>query len=217
MRNYSILRTKENEALRHVVLRGKTIDLGGHKGSDYFALLNTDQPVEVANYDEIQVGTHKTPSMADHVFDLEKPFPLSSNTYENVLCINVLEHIFNYQNVIDESHRILKVGGTVYLSVPFFYNIHGSPSDYFRYTRMALERLLREAGFEDIAITEYGDGPCSAIFQNFGGSIPTMTLKLFFRTIVVGIDRIFSKLSSRYATIKRRVPLGYFVSAKKNK
>jgi len=217
MRTYSILRTKEDEKLSELQLLGRTIDLGGHKGSSYFSILasKADRPIEVANFDTMQPGTHKTESGADHVFDFEKPFPLQNESFDNVLCINVMEHIFNYQNLVSESFRILKPGGHMFVSVPFFFNIHGSPNDYFRYTRAALERIMSDAGFVDITIHELGDGPCSVLFQTFGGSVPTMPLKMGLKRIAIRTDRILEKVSSRYASIKERVPLGYFVSMRK--
>ena len=198
-----------------IVLEGRTIDLGGHKDSSYVHLIQTKQPIEIANYDDVQTGTHKVSSGADHTFDFEKPFPLPDSSFDNVICANVLEHIFNHKNLIAETYRILKRGGRFYISVPFFFNIHASPNDYFRYTRVALERLLSEAGFDEITIAELGDGPCSAIFQNFGGSIPTICLKQCFKHIAIGTDTFFSRFSSKYRTIRCRVPLGYFVIARK--
>ncbi len=217
MATYSILRTKEDKKLSELVLRGRTIDLGGHKGSSYFSSLvaNSEHPIEVANFDSVHEGTHKTSSGADHVFDFEKPFPLPDGSFDNVICVNVLEHIYDYRNLVRESHRILKSGGKMYLSIPFFFNIHGSPDDYFRYTRSALVRIFNEAGFSDVTITELGDGPVSVLFQTFGGSIPTMTLKLCMKRIAMATDTFFSKVSKRYASIKNRVPLGYFVSVRK--
>jgi SAM-dependent methyltransferase len=215
MHNYSILRAQEDSEIGRLNLNGRVIDLGGHKGSSYFSLIKSVQPIEVANLDVEHPGTHKTPSGADHVFDLEVPFPLESETFDNVLCFNVLEHIYRYQNLLSESFRILKSGGVIHISVPFFYNIHASPNDYFRYTKTALTRLLEDTGFSHVKVVELGNGPCSAVFQNFGGSIPTMPLKLFFKNLALGIDGLCSKVSKRYASIRHRVPLGYFVTAQK--
>lgn len=215
MATYSILRTQEDEKLSKLLLRGRTLDLGGHKGSSYFSQLHADQPIEVANFDSEHEGTHKTSSRADYVFDFEKIFPLPDESFDNVLCINVLEHVYDYRNLIRESHRILKREGVMYISVPFFFNIHASPNDYFRYTKSALERIMSEAGFTDVNVIELGDGPLSVLFQTFGGSIPTMLLKLFFKNCAVTTDSFLSKFSKKYAQIKYRVPLGYFVSAKK--
>ena len=216
MKTYSILRTKEDQRIAGLEFHGRVLDLGGHKSSSYFSLIRSEHPVEVANFDAISpIAVHKSLAGADHVFDFEKPFPLQDESFDSVLCLNVLEHIFNYQNVLHETYRILKKNGSFYITVPFFFNIHGSPDDYFRYTKSSLLRLLYEAGFSEVKVEELGDGPCSAIFQTFGGSIPTMTLKMFFKSTAMCIDRFFSHLSNRYSLIRNRVPLGYFVSAKK--
>ena len=42
-------------------------------------------------------------------FDLESTIPLIDNQYNNVLSINLFEHIFNIQNLINEIYRILDV------------------------------------------------------------------------------------------------------------
>ncbi len=212
---YSILRTQEDASLARIRFTGRIIDLGGHRGSSYFSLIQSTEPIEVANFDAMQPGTHVSASGADHVFDFEKPFPLQDATFDHVICMNVMEHIYNYQNLVRESFRILKPGGTMHVSVPFFFNIHGSPQDYFRYTNMALTRIFEDAGFTEVKITILGDGPCSAVFQNFGGSIPTMFLKLCLKRIAMGIDTILSKMFARYRMIRTRVPLGYFVSVRK--
>lgn len=215
MRTYSILRTKEDEVVSSLRLTGHVIDLGGHRGSSYFSRLVTETPVEVANFDDGESRHHKNSSGADHFFDLEKNFPLPDETYNAVLCLNVLEHIYNHKNLLSESYRILKPQGAMYLSVPFFFNIHGSPNDYFRYTKEALRRLFSDAGFRDIDIVTLGDGPASAIFQTFGGNFPTFTLKLFLMRVAISLDRALSRISLRYAAIRERIPLGYFVSAYK--
>jgi SAM-dependent methyltransferase len=173
------------------------------------------EPIEVANFDGSTPGVHKLPSEADHVFDFEKLFPLADGSFTTVLCVNVLEHIYNYRNLLSEAHRVLSPGGHIHITVPFFFNIHGSPDDYFRYTHSALRRILTDAGFESVVVSEIGFGPCSAIFQNFGGSIPTNPLRLACMHMAIGIDSFFSSVSRRYARIRLRVPLGYYVQAKK--
>ncbi len=216
MQTYSILRREEDRALSRLALTGRVLDLGGHKGSSYIQSLHTERPVEIANFDIHTPGTHKTPSGASHVFDFENPFPLPDASFDAVLCVNVLEHIFNYENVLRESYRILNSHGGMYVTVPFFFNIHGSPNDYFRYTASALTRLFEEAGFASVRVTELGFGPCSAMFQNFGGSIPTQFFRLSIMHMSVWIDRICSRISKRYASIRTRVPLGYFIQAEKS-
>ena len=48
--------------------------------------------------------------------------PLKTNTFDEVRCIHVLEHLTRdkYPRMIQEMHRVLKPGGVVYVEVPDF-------------------------------------------------------------------------------------------------
>src|SRR3990172_12217357 len=117
--NYSILREQEYEELARLRLNGIVLDLGGSKKSGYHELFKGDYEIITANID---------PSYdCDLVFDIESKFPLDNEQYDFILCINVLEHIYNYQNVLKESSRVLKRNGTLILITPFIFQIHESP------------------------------------------------------------------------------------------
>ncbi len=62
--------------------------------------------------------------------------------YDIIICLNVLEHIFEYQNALDNIYHGLKKGGYLFLSVPLFYPLHMLPNDYWRYTPSTLKKLL---------------------------------------------------------------------------
>jgi SAM-dependent methyltransferase len=55
--------------------------------------------------------------------------------------------------VLAEAWRVLRPGGVLLLSAPFFWPLHEEPHDYYRYTRHGLQHLLEQAGFEAIHIT----------------------------------------------------------------
>ena len=95
------------------------------------------------------------------------------------------------------------------------HHIHGSPDDYFRYTRSAIEKMLKEHDFRDIEIQEIGLGLFSLFYQSSAGMFPTF-LKIVFKNIAVGLDSLLGKLSKRYRNVAKRIPLGYFVTAKKS-
>ena len=51
----------------------------------------------------------------DIVFDLDKfPYPILDNTYNNVRAIDVLEHLENPLEAVNEIHRILKPNGVFF-------------------------------------------------------------------------------------------------------
>jgi SAM-dependent methyltransferase len=150
------------------------------------------------------------------VFDIEKSFPLEDNSFDFILLMNVLEHIYKFENVISESSRVLKKEGKIYLAVPFMHQIHGSPNDFFRYSKATLERLLLENNFEKIEIKELGFGFLSLGFQTFFiGFIPFLFCKNVVKSLFILIDKIILKFSPRYRRWAKNNPMGYWVSATK--
>ena len=71
---------------------------------------------------------------------------------DTVLCTVVLEHLERPQDAVREMYRILKPGGCVILSAPFFWHLHEEPRDFFRYSRYGLEYLFKTAGFEIVEL-----------------------------------------------------------------
>jgi SAM-dependent methyltransferase len=69
--------------------------------------------------------------------------PVEDCSYDLVLCTQVLEHCQNFQGIVDECHRVLKPGGTLILTVPSVYPVHGYPADNWRFMPDGLRHLLR--------------------------------------------------------------------------
>ena len=65
--------------------------------------------------------------------DLNTPLPIQDNTIDIVICLFVLLHIDNIKLLFSEIYRIVKKGGFFVGSVPFIYQIHAAPNDYFRF------------------------------------------------------------------------------------
>lgn len=47
--------------------------------------------------------------------------PFADNTFDHVVCSEVLEHIHDYQKALDEINRVLRPGGTLNISVPRYW------------------------------------------------------------------------------------------------
>jgi SAM-dependent methyltransferase len=203
---YSILRELQYAELEKLTLDGEVLDLGGSTASGYHELIKGSHRITAVNINP-EHGR-------DLDFDIEKKFPLKSATYDHVLCVNTLEHVYDFGNVAKESHRVLRQGGTMIVLVPFFVQLHGSPDDYFRYTHSALRRIFQDAGFSSVKIAPLGYGACALLFQAMGGAVPTF-LRSRTKRICVGIDRALLSVSPRYRNFAARIPLGYSVSAQK--
>ncbi len=95
----------------------------------------------------------------DLVTDLNEPLPLESNSFDTILCTDVLQYITKPDQLFLEFSRLLKPGGKVILTVPFLYNIHDAPGDLQRFTEFALRKKSEEANMRVIELEIYGGLP----------------------------------------------------------
>ncbi len=86
--------------------------------------------------------------------------PLPDGSAARIISDNVLEHVVAPQVAVAEMYRLLESGGFAYISTPFLYPFHSSPSDYQRWTKQGLLELF--SGFE---MVKFGvrAGPFSAL------------------------------------------------------
>ena len=85
----------------------------------------------------------------------QQPWPLDSQSFDAVLCTQVLEHVADLDQVLHEIDRVLKDGALLIVSVPFAYNEHGAPDDYRRFSTMGLEQMF-ERDYEIIETMREG-------------------------------------------------------------
>ncbi len=78
--------------------------------------------------------------------------PADDGSFDAVLCTQVLEHVPQPLDALREFRRILRSGGVLIATVPFLWEEHEAPFDYYRYTRYGIEHLARGAGFSNIDV-----------------------------------------------------------------
>lgn len=127
--------------------RGHLYDLGcGEMPYKNWLLNYADQ------YTGVDWGSSLHDLKADILADLNEALPIESEVADTVMSLSVMEHLREPQVFLDEAHRILKLGGSMVLQVPFMWWVHEAPYDFYRYTRYGLQYMFEKAGFTDISI-----------------------------------------------------------------
>jgi len=75
--------------------------------------------------------------------------PFDDEYFDNVTCLDMLEHDATFWKSIPEMFRVLKTGGLFVLSVPTIgFHEHGYPDDYYRFTESAIRALFNVSYIE---------------------------------------------------------------------
>lgn len=87
-------------------------------------------------------------SLHKNIFlDEKKDLNLNLNIkkkYNTIILSDVLEHIYETKKLIREIYNILEKDGYLIINTPFFYRLHETPHDYYRYTDFFYQRLCDE-------------------------------------------------------------------------
>lgn len=79
--------------------------------------------------------------------------PLASGCADLVFCTQVIEHVTQPARLLAECRRVLKPGGALVLTGPFYWPLHEEPHDYYRFTRHGFAHLLRSSGLRVESVT----------------------------------------------------------------
>jgi SAM-dependent methyltransferase len=203
---FSILRVLQILEVRKLSIQGSVLDVGGRRTSN-----------NVTNYVLYQNNIIYLDKFSDDKrdlkVDLEKLNSRPDYQFDNVFLINVLEHIYNFNNCLNNCYSFLRKGGNFFGSTPFMFRIHSSPNDFFRFTEQSLRRSLESAGFINIKISVLDGG----IFICFYNSLSIITQKIpLFNNILLFFFKFLDKIVFIFSKKNKEIyPVGYFFSAQK--
>lgn len=145
-------RIRFRKAARHARVRpgARVLDIGARDGG-----LRAHLPADV-RYQGMDIA----PEFAsEHVLirDISEGIPFPDGTFDNVFCIEVLEHVPNPFQAMGEIHRVLKPGGVLLVSVPNPYHfkelvwnllrIPDRQGHIYNWTRQGMTALAGMNGF----------------------------------------------------------------------
>jgi len=196
------------ESALKVHARGRLLDMGCGKAPLFATYRPQVSDIQCIDWDN---GLHGADYL-DKSCDLNAAMPYADETFDTIILSDVLEHLPEPARCWTEIGRLLAPGGKMLLNVPFYYQVHEAPFDFYRYTEFALRRFAEQTGFEICELKPIG-GPieiladlaaklCAAMRLNaVAGALQSAS----FRFAKSGIgSRISKKMSERF-------PLGYFM------
>lgn len=126
------------------VVSGRVLDFGcGQKPYQHLF----DDAYEYVGVDILESGHDHNDSRVDVFWDGKK-LPFDNESFDNAVCFEVLEHLFDIEETLTELNRVLKSGGGLLVTTPFMYREHEAPFDSARYTTWGMKNLLSRTGFE---------------------------------------------------------------------
>lgn len=167
-----MLRMLQYEHLEQLPISGSVLDMGGGRKAKYLRLLPPGLTVESVNIDPAIEPTHLvTPG---------QPLPLPDNSFDAVICLNTLEHVYDSAAVLQELFRVVRPGGAVHVTVPFMFRIHGHPDDFFRATPSWWQETFRRSGFARMELTPlvWGRRSTRTVVPGLYGLFPRLRLHL---------------------------------------
>jgi hypothetical protein len=89
----------------------------------------------------------------DVVLDFTKPFDeidakFANRRFGTIFCLTVMEHCTRPFDMAENLTRLLAPGGKLCISVPFVYQFHAYPSDYWRFTHEGVKVLFPRLEFD---------------------------------------------------------------------
>jgi SAM-dependent methyltransferase len=92
---------------------------------------------------------------------------LARGPFDFIVCTEVMEHVPDWATAFANFARLLKPGGKLLVTTPFFYPLHEEPYDFWRPTKYALRTCAERAGLETLSQHAAG-GPWEVIGTALG-------------------------------------------------
>lgn len=160
-------------------LNGRVLDIGcGQK--PYQNICNYEEYIGL----EIDTPQNRQNKKADFFYN-GVTMPFSDNYFDSIISNQVFEHVFNPNEFLRETNRVLKMDGVFLITVPFVWDEHEQPYDYARYSSFGLKHILNDNGFEIIEHRKSNNG-LEVIFQLLNDYIYkiTVTKNGYFNLII---------------------------------
>jgi SAM-dependent methyltransferase len=144
MKTNSIFRSLQYEMLDETIFYGEILDFGGGELAHYRSRIDQNTIYS------INIDPTMKPTWLIEASDI---YPIIENKFDVIISLNTLEHVFDAECVINKMAYNLRDGGSLHITTPFIFQIHGHPMDYLRLTPQWYEEVAKRNGFSRCEIT----------------------------------------------------------------
>lgn len=153
-------------------------------------------------YVGVDSGDHAAPD----IVGTADAIPVEDDSFDVVVCSQVLEHVDDPARVVRELHRVTAPGGRVLASTHGVHTYHPAPQDHWRWTHTGLARLFEQNGDWASIDVLPGAGTTATI-----GYLLATYLDLFLQQVharplgrgpIALINRAAAALDARSATLR---------------
>ncbi|HWT11288.1 MAG TPA: class I SAM-dependent methyltransferase [Allosphingosinicella sp.] len=116
-----------------------------------------------------------------YVCDL-RSIPVEDGRFDFIIFNQALEHMPEPGAVLAELNRVMKPGGRMITTAPFFYEEHEQPYDFYRYTQYGHRHLFSQAGFA-VERLEWLEGYTGALAYQLHRAALHLPRRLLFQPV----------------------------------
>lgn len=181
---------------------------------------------EAADFEQVD----KPYAKSTYTCDLRQ-IPVEASRFDAVVFTQVMEHLPEPATVIRELNRVLKPGGVLFYTGPFWYEEHEKPYDFYRYTQFGVRFLFQSGGF-NIRELRWLDGYMATVahqLRRMSSALPRTPAGYgrgpgaWFRFLLFNVLRILFRILANIAAqsdvahryTRRGFPMNYLAIAEK--
>jgi SAM-dependent methyltransferase len=136
--------------------------------------------------------------------------PVADDSFDVVLCTQVLEHTTDPARAVRELERVVAPRGRVLASTHGVQVYHPAPDDYWRWTHAGLERLFRENGDWQSVTVRPGAGTAATIAMLVGTYVDLVAQRIHARVagkpFVYGLNVLGSAIDRTSRGLREPMP-----------
>jgi len=162
------------------------------------------------------VGVDVAESPSADVVGFVESLPIDDDSFDIVLCTQVLEHVDDPAAAVREMHRVTKPGGRVLASTHGVMVFHPNPNDYWRWTHTGLRRLFELNGEWDTIEVAPGAGSAAGLAMLVARFVHLLAKRAHAaaaaRPLVAALNAGAAALDARVSILREPVPGALFAN-----